>query len=109
MINLLSGAAEDQDVNRQCLKSVAQIAQEVYGTLFASLMHLFIIIFRDSDELRRSASITCSAVISNRGILESLQSTLLHHIAAVADDKSKDSISSRGCLLTLRRSVRQYG
>ncbi|KAL1727979.1 hypothetical protein EV714DRAFT_216136 [Schizophyllum commune] len=63
-------AAEDQDVNRRCLKSVAQIAQQVY------------------DELRRSASATCEAVISNRGILESLQTTLFHHIAAVADDKT---------------------
>ncbi|KAI5885779.1 uncharacterized protein SCHCODRAFT_02693399 [Schizophyllum commune H4-8] len=63
-------AAEDKDMNRQCLTSIAQIAQEVY------------------DEVKRSSSATCQEVINNRVILESLQSTLLHHLAAVEDDRT---------------------
>ncbi|KAL1727975.1 hypothetical protein EV714DRAFT_216172, partial [Schizophyllum commune] len=66
--------AQDQDVNRRCLVSIAQLAQEVYG------------------EILRSSSVTSEEILTNRSILESLHSILLNHVSTVKNDKSMAQI-----------------
>ncbi|KAL1703120.1 hypothetical protein EV121DRAFT_208616, partial [Schizophyllum commune] len=60
--------AQDQDINRRCLASIAQLAQEVY------------------DELLRGSSVTSKEIQDMRASLEDIHSMLLNHV-----DSSKRS------------------
>ncbi|KAL1717148.1 hypothetical protein EV715DRAFT_292550 [Schizophyllum commune] len=65
--------AQDQDINRRCLASIAQLAQDVY------------------DEILRGSSVTSKEIQDIRGSLENIHDILLNHV-----DSSKRSTGMAG-------------